>query len=179
MEILPELCFLAIEKIPMVVKDEITRGLCEFALTKEIPVWLVFAVTVFLDIHHILREKAERGFGELQRTARDWSGTLTRYFELSEGLVKPADWPKFNEVAFHAAQDQIDALVLQDPTYWARERDVRTRNTPEATEIDRFYLCCRHPVLCGLTTFTILLRKQDLSLTLVNAIGTGIFPAHV
>lgn len=178
MEILPEFCFLAKEKIPMVVKDEITRGLCELALTKDIPVWLVFAVTIFLDIHQILREKVESGFGELQLTAKEWTKTLTRYFELSEGLGKPASWPSSNEVAFHAAQTQIDAFVLQDPIYLVRDQYTRSWRTPQPMEIDRFYLCRRHPVLCGLTPFTILLHKQYLGLTLVNAMGTGIFPAH-
>jgi hypothetical protein len=55
MDVLPEFCFIAKYKIHIFAKDELTRGLCDMALTKEIPVWLTFATSVFLDIHHLVR----------------------------------------------------------------------------------------------------------------------------
>lgn len=39
------------------VHDEFTRGIEELDRTREVPMYLVFAAQVFLDIHHILRGK--------------------------------------------------------------------------------------------------------------------------
>lgn len=65
MELLPEFCFLAKYKIQLLDTDEFTRGLKKMALTKKIPVWLTFATTIFLDVHHILRETVTTAFTEL------------------------------------------------------------------------------------------------------------------
>lgn len=57
MEFLTDLVTLArgVPKYP--VLDEFTRGIQELDRTREIPMYLVFAAQIFLDIHHILRDK--------------------------------------------------------------------------------------------------------------------------
>jgi hypothetical protein len=58
-ELLPEFCFLAKYKIELFTTDELTRGLSKMALTKEIPIWLAFATTILLDIHHYARGRVD------------------------------------------------------------------------------------------------------------------------
>ena len=59
LEVLPEFSFVAKGKINLFATDELTRGLMNMVKSKEIPVWLTFATTIFLDIHHILRDRVE------------------------------------------------------------------------------------------------------------------------
>jgi hypothetical protein len=50
------------------VKDELGRSLRVMFKTKQVTLPLVFAATLFLDIHHILREEVSFGF-QRQTTA--------------------------------------------------------------------------------------------------------------
>jgi hypothetical protein len=47
--------------------DELIRGLCKMLSIKDIPVWLAFVTTVFLDIHHALKMQE---FGVALQTPR-------------------------------------------------------------------------------------------------------------
>ncbi|KUJ08859.1 uncharacterized protein LY89DRAFT_741693 [Mollisia scopiformis] len=114
LEILPEFCFLAKFDIAMLGQDEVTRGLRQFALTKAIPIWLVFAVEIFLNIHHILRETVDSGFQVLTLTATRFTQTLNRYFELSDGFTKPKSWPVQNEQLFHILKDLMGIQIFND-----------------------------------------------------------------
>jgi hypothetical protein len=140
MGILPEFCFISKCKIHMFATDELTRGLGNMALTKDIPVWLTFATTVFLDIHHILREKAGIGFVELQLNAKHAKATLGQYFELSRGLVKPDTWPKSNEMVLEHLAEEIDKFVLKDVVFPFKIAQYKSFNMPSPGESDNFYL---------------------------------------
>lgn len=61
MEILPEMLVLArwVQNYP--VHDEFIRGMQELDRNREIPMYLVFAVQIFLDINHILRGQVYSG----------------------------------------------------------------------------------------------------------------------
>ncbi|XMA12733.1 hypothetical protein WAI453_005524 [Rhynchosporium graminicola] len=179
MEILPEFCFISKRKIDMFARDELTRGLGQFAITKEIPVWLVFATTIFLDIHHILRGKVELGFTELQARTKMAKAQFDKYFELSRGLRKPDSWST-NELFFKQIRDQMSYCILNDAifphkteTYW----QVFGCAPAEATE--KFYLYKRHPILCGIQAFAVILEVQQLGIVLNNGMGTVVFPAHL
>jgi hypothetical protein len=117
MEILPEFCILAKHEIPLFVRDELTKGFCRMATTKELPVWLVFAATVFLDVHHILRDSVGTDFQELKATAGNFVTTLDHYLELSEGLAKPATWSKNNEQMIQRIRGEIELEIIQDAIF--------------------------------------------------------------
>ncbi|KAG4433195.1 hypothetical protein IFR05_011330 [Cadophora sp. M221] len=178
MELLPEFCFISKYKIHMFATDELTRGLGQMALTKDIPIWLVFATTIFLDIHHILREKIDLGFHELQTRAGVATSQLDRYFELSRGLLKTANWPMHNEKSFAQIHDEMNRFILNDVVLPFKESQYQSfrQAAPDASE--KFYLYKRHPVLCGIQAFAILLEIQQAGITLNTNIGTVIYPAH-
>lgn len=178
MEVLPEFCFISKFKIHMFATDELTRGLGNMALTKQIPVWLTFAVTIFLDIHHILRDKAGVGLPEMQVRGNYAKSTLEKYFELSKGLVKPTTWPKNNEKFFLQIKEEIDKFILKDVVFPFKAQQHRSFKLPAPGESEKFYLYTRHPVLCGIQSFAVLLELQQAGITLNNAVGTAIYPAH-
>ncbi|PYI35005.1 hypothetical protein BP00DRAFT_463023 [Aspergillus indologenus CBS 114.80] len=51
-------------------EDEITRGIRKMFDTHQIPLWLVFASQIFLDIHHCLEGDVVNGFADLTNTAK-------------------------------------------------------------------------------------------------------------
>lgn len=178
MELLPEFCFISKYNIHMFATDELTRGLGQMVLTKNIPIWLVFATAVFLDVHHILREKVELGFQELQARTSVAKSQLDRYFELSRGLRKPDTWPKDNEKVFEQISDEMSKFILTDVVFPFKATQYKSFRQPAPDESERFYLYKRHPILCGIQAFAVLLEIQQAGITLNNAVGTVIYPAH-
>ncbi|KAE9369320.1 hypothetical protein N431DRAFT_413162 [Stipitochalara longipes BDJ] len=178
MDILPEFCFIAKHKIHLFAKDELTKGLCRMVLTKDIPVWLTFATTVFLDIHHTLRDEVIVIPRTLLGTAVIATENINRYLELSGGLIKPATWPKKNEDALRAFVKEMDYCISNDPIFPLKEAHLRREKCPPPEPSEWFWLYKRHPVLCGVMQFTIMLATQQWGLMMVNAMGTAIFPAH-
>ena len=51
-------------------EDEFTRGLKDAFKTKKLPLWLIFAAQVYVDIRHQLREAVSRGVFDLQTVGR-------------------------------------------------------------------------------------------------------------
>jgi hypothetical protein len=72
LELLPEFCYPGRQFIAV---DELTRGLRLMCETKEIPMWLAFGSTAFLEIHHALRQHTNRCLSELMAVAGDASKT--------------------------------------------------------------------------------------------------------
>jgi hypothetical protein len=178
MELLPDFCFLERYKLHLVATDELTRGLCNMVSNQGIPVWLTFATTVFLDIHHTLRGDVWGNPIILRNVATCATQTLNQYFELSQGLMKPSTWPAMNEKALHLFAKEIDEYVLSDAILPHKKVLLRAENMPQPPETEKFYLYKRHPILCGITAFTIMLEMQQMGVIMVNAMGTAIFPAH-
>lgn len=80
-------------------QDELTKGLREMTETKKIPIWLSFATTVLLDIHHVFRSKVDYGFHSLQETGTLVKGAINRYLEFSKDIPHPVTYKKSNDVA--------------------------------------------------------------------------------
>jgi hypothetical protein len=178
MELLPEFAFLSRYKISLFAVDELTRGLIRMIETREIPTWLPFAVTVFLDIHHALRHNFNRCFRELQTIGRDAKKTLSRHLDFSQDLKDPHTWTKQNQnLLLHFAKE-LDEMVLKDYIFpnkveWYSRL---ARQTPG--EEERFYLYKHHPILCGITAFRITLEMQNVGVSLCSCWGTVTYPAH-
>lgn len=51
-------------------EDEFMRGMRAMFDTGKIPIWLVFATQIFLDIHHELRQDVERGYHDLYQSVQ-------------------------------------------------------------------------------------------------------------
>ncbi|KAG0647254.1 hypothetical protein D0Z07_7314 [Hyphodiscus hymeniophilus] len=178
LELLPEFAFLAKYKIDPFATDELTRGLSKMCLTKDIPVWLTFATTILLDIHHLAKDQADRAFDQLQAIAEKSKRTLVCYFEFSRGITNPSTWPRENERALQHLAETIDMHLLQDVILKLKEGNYTRLRLPYSVEVERFYLYKRQPILCGLLAFRLTLELQYTGLVLVQCWGTAIYPAH-
>lgn len=153
LELLPEFCFLSNNKIELFATDELTRGLSNMTVTKSIPVWLAFATTVLLDIHHLTKDKAHAASKQMQLIAGNGKSTLSWYFDFSRGTTSSSIWPKQNEqylklLAWHADNNLLDDIVL-----YPKQQHHAESGHPFSLDIERFYLYKRQPILCGLLAF--------------------------
>lgn len=97
-ELLPEFAFIQRFNISLFASDELARGLVKMIETKKVPIWLTFATTAFLDIHHMMRGAVGIAFDELQVVGQHVKTTLDRYFEFSDAIPAPKTWSKSNDV---------------------------------------------------------------------------------
>ncbi|RAH66344.1 uncharacterized protein BO66DRAFT_381538 [Aspergillus aculeatinus CBS 121060] len=95
-------------------EDEITRGIRKMFDTHQVPLWLVFACQIFLDIHHCLGGDVESGFEDLTNTAKSIQSSLELNQEFFAHL-RIVSWP-----------EQYDARIkrfLEFISAWARFQD--------------------------------------------------------
>src|SRR6202023_2450104 len=78
------------------VADELADGLRSMFTDKTVPIWLAYAMQIYLDIHHVLRADVIRGFSDLQASGAQATSTLTAYFSTSKTFE---NWPLHNEKA--------------------------------------------------------------------------------
>jgi hypothetical protein len=167
-ELLPEFCFIQRYNAPQFASDELTRGLIKMAQTKEIPIWLTFATTILLDIHHILRAKVDTAFKELQEIGRHAAQTLSRYQEFSRIIPSPTTWPKSNDDILRKLAKDVEECILKDMIFPIKDKQYKKKGAIYSEETERFYLYKRHPILCGILAFRTVLEMQHAGITLCN-----------
>jgi hypothetical protein len=89
-ESLPEFHVFTRVRNDLPVADELADGLRSMFADKTVPIWLAYAMQIFLDTDII------RGFSELQASGRQAASTLTAYFSTSKTFE---NWPLQNENA--------------------------------------------------------------------------------
>jgi hypothetical protein len=167
-ELLPEFSFMQIYNAPQFASDELTRGLIKMVETKEIPIWLAFATTIFLDIHHILRDKVDIAFNQLQEIGRHSTQTLSRYQEFSRNIPSPATWNKSNDDVLQKLAKGMEECILKDMIFPIKDKQYKKKGAIYSEETERFYLYKRHPILCGILAFRTVLEMQQTGINLCN-----------
>ncbi|KAE8354727.1 hypothetical protein BDV28DRAFT_130402 [Aspergillus coremiiformis] len=152
-------------------EDELTRGLRTAFRTHKIPLALVFATQVYLDIHHVLREDISRGYADLQTTAEMIDNSINLNFEHHASL-RVETWPRSNDLVFKQLQQDIDNWVKHDPLTMARKRLKRPPGDP-------FKLMRSHPLFCGLIAYHFKVIFQEVSVVFVNAWGAVMYIYHL
>ena len=168
MELLPEFAFIQRYRAPQFASDELTRGLIKMIETKKIPIWLTFATTVLLDIHHILRDKVDIAFKQLQEIGLRAFETLSRYQEFSKNIPAPSTWPMSNEKFLQELARDVENAILKDQIFPIKDKQYKKLNAIYSPETERFYLHKRHPILCGILAFRTLLEMNHAGKTLCN-----------
>ncbi|KAK3315578.1 hypothetical protein B0H66DRAFT_642774 [Apodospora peruviana] len=95
------------------VADEFIRKMKELDKTSEVPLYLVFAAQVFLDIHHIMRAATFNSFETVIRQIAVMDNELEQHLKFHENL-KIAHWPAGNDQAIRA-QRHLFEWVRSDP----------------------------------------------------------------
>ena len=167
-ELLPEFAFIQRHNVPQFASDELTRGLVKMVETKRIPIWLAFATTLLLDIHHILRDKADTAFQELQDIGNKAALSLRRYIEFSEHIPSPSTWSKSDAKQIDRLAEHIEQCILDDMIFPFKDKEYKKKMQAYSESQERFYLYKRQPVLCGILAFRTILETQYTGVTLCN-----------
>lgn len=96
------------------VEDEFLRGIKELDRTREVPMYLAFAAQIFLDIHHILREKVTTAQSTYFSPMELMHDNLRLHLEFHKNL-RINHWSKTNDLALLQLQSEIEVCYsLQD-----------------------------------------------------------------
>ncbi|KHJ34050.1 hypothetical protein EV44_g1939 [Erysiphe necator] len=128
-------------------EDEFTKGILGILSNKKVPIWLPFALRIFLDIDLLLRDQVEEVFIQLRLVSKQAFDQLARFHEISPlGKVK-------NTLAIESEKSILrmitgvrsDVIVENLPDFMARfQKDKQN-----------FLLLRCHPILSGFTAFHI------------------------
>jgi hypothetical protein len=174
LEMLPEFYFhcRTTKPNPPPVEDEFTRLLRSMFETKEVTLPLVFAATLFLDIHHMLRGEADYGFERLTDATHFVIGDIQEEIKFHED-IKMETWPKQNDDVMQRFVETIEFWVHKD-----QQREIAPRlnriNTPEP-----FHLYRKHPWSCGLWRYWALMQFHEFGIAFANAWGSVMSCAHL
>ncbi|KAI8933054.1 hypothetical protein NX059_009700 [Plenodomus lindquistii] len=170
MEMLPEFLIVGCQNTP--VDDELTRGLRTAFETKKIPLWLAFALQLYLDIHNCLRDRVDGAFAKLSKAASVARSSIKKSMEFRQEL-RSDNYPKENDAVMLALVKEIEMWIICDPHRAAAKRH-KSINIPEPYRFFR-----QHPWLCGLWKYRIQIKLHEISVTFANAWGAVLYCAHL
>ncbi|KAL1977948.1 hypothetical protein VTN31DRAFT_807 [Thermomyces dupontii] len=172
MEILTDFAYLCKAGPDMPAEEELTRGLREMFKTKQIPYWLLFAVQVFLDIHHELREDVDRGYEDLRNVAVTVNNSIENVaFKFHESL-RIENWPRQIDQILRRIMADIETFVLTDIVQEIKKKIRMPLGEP-------FRLQRWHPVFCGLWSYNFLARYQEAGVAFAGAWGSILYTYHL
>ncbi|KAI9927114.1 hypothetical protein AWENTII_010965 [Aspergillus wentii] len=152
-------------------QDEFISGLQVMFKTKKIPMWLVLAAQVFLDVNHEFRGDVDRAFNDLQNVAGKMEASILGSLRFTS-RVKIENWPRINDNAFRDVLARINEWVKNDPMQVAKSRLRRPLGEP-------FMIMKRHPTFTGLWVYTLKSLFQDIGITLANAYGSVLYTGYL
>lgn len=174
LDLLPDFCLVNTLGPPLPMMDELTRGLVDMVETRKIPIWLVLASQLYLDIHDAMFQHPlggiERAHKDLQRMGQYASKTLDSYTKFSANMSIDT-WPKQNDQVLQTIKSEVDAWINRDAYYPSKKRQYKAGNL-DVSLIQPYSLLSRQPLLCGLLLFRLNMLLQDTGITLVNAWGS-------
>ncbi|KAI9640150.1 hypothetical protein NHQ30_011387 [Ciborinia camelliae] len=180
-ELLPEFALIAKDDYLKGFRiDELTKGISKMCLSKNISVWLSFATTVLLDIHHSMRERVALGYRDMQIIAQRLKTTLDKHIKFSRNVTHPAGWCK-NEIEkrIEGLATKIEESIITDAILNTKRKRWMCSDGPELTPEENFYLYRHHPILSGFMAFYVTLNYQKAGLSYCNIMGTVTFPAQL
>ncbi|KAF1951625.1 hypothetical protein CC80DRAFT_528333 [Byssothecium circinans] len=169
--ILPDFFAFNLTSQSMPAKDELTRGLNIVFQTENVPLWVAFAATVFLDIHHILREQVEDGFSKLMDSVAVAKSNIEDNLDFQVNLRINA-WPQQNDKMVRYFLSEIKTYIEDDQQRTMAPR--LGRIVPEPHHLLRM-----HPWSCGLWKDYVQLKHREIGVTFVNAWGSVQHCAHL
>lgn len=172
MEVLTDFAYICKAGPDMPAEDELTRGLREMFKTKKIPYWLLFAVQVFLDIHHELREDVERGYDEFRNIAAAVKMSIDDVAFKFHRSLRIENWPRQNDQVLRQIAADVETFALTDIVQEIKKRIRMPLGEP-------FRLQRWHPVFCGLWAYNFLARHQEVGVAFAGAWGSILYTYHL
>ncbi|KAL8868404.1 MAG: hypothetical protein Q9174_005015, partial [Haloplaca sp. 1 TL-2023] len=156
-------------------EDNFIRGIRDMGPGKEIPLWVIFAGQCFLDTQHVLEADLDRGHKTLVSAAKTIKKSIELNLEFHKSL-RVVNWPKEMDAVLREVVKMIDSWVLKDLVADRFQKIKMQTGTPGG---EPYSMLRQYPLLCGLFTFAIKTRFQELSITFANAWGSIMYTAHL
>ena len=160
--------------------DEVTRALGEVHKTKKIPLWLVFAVQLVLDIKGVLRKDIQIGFSAMQTTGQCVKSVIQTHFRTARGLLwRKETWHSDNDNQILQLVGFVAAWVNADLMTKAIKRQCKQDLEECGVEPAPFWLLKNHPLLCGLMVYFMNISIRELGISVSNAYDSILSVGHL
>ena len=146
-------------------EDELTKGIRKLVSAKQIPIWLVLALQIQLDIHYMLLADTSRAHNELFNAGIRTVVILTKYLDFSRDM-QIVGWPKKNNEWLEHIISECQQSITSDFLGPARSLAYKQLGEDKG---GNFTLFKRHPILCGMMLFRLNLVMQDLGINVASA----------
>ena len=148
---------------PPFPEDELSRGLRMAVATKRLPLWLIFAAQIHLDIHHTLRKDVAAPFREVLDLANSIKASINANTQFHTALSLK-DWPESNNVLVEKFLESMEAFVFRARTIrWEQKLGYPARS------FEPRMLDTSHPLRCGLLAYGLRVKFQEIGLMYPNA----------
>ena len=174
MERLPVFCVLGQAKHELFALDELTKGLATLYRTKEIPLWLVFATQIFLDITHVLRGSIGEAYVQVKRTTIITKINTSR---IMDSLVHSVNWTKQNQEHTKELWDFAQDWIMTDDIDKLSEAFYSTSFSDYEREPYGFLRS--HPLLSGTIEISLRLALRETGIHLSMAWGSILYVGHL
>jgi hypothetical protein len=156
-------------------QDELTSGTIEMIEMKNVPIWLVLAYQVHLDVHQILHLKLGNGQKHLFKTGIRATINLQQYLGAAQS-ANISNWSPIDDAVL-GVKGHADEWIKAD--FLGPRRQSMLVNMGRNPNLSPpFCLLRQHPILCdGIIMHTDLLM-QNRSIGVVNALGAVQSVAH-
>ena len=145
-------------------EDELTLVVRTVFKTREVTISAAFALQLFLDIHHTLRDKADSAFRRLSDVASFARKNIKETLRFHDGL-QTRKWSSQDEQKMTSFSDCIFEYILSDPHRVACNKLRRELIRPP------YYFLRNHPWACGLWKFYIQAQLHTIGLSLIGTRG--------
>ncbi|KAF3935327.1 hypothetical protein ABW19_dt0207705 [Dactylella cylindrospora] len=140
----------------------------------KIPLWVVFAVQLILDIHHELRHRAVKPFSDLQRTANEAKQIISRsreYHNTGDGV---RIWDDRVDKDMQSALKILDRITEHDELY-----ETYRHHYPRRPPITKFRYLRISPLRCGMLTLYVKTIIQQHYADVLNNCGSIMYTMHL
>lgn len=162
-------------------EDELQRGIVEMLESRKIPIWLIFACQVFLDIRYILEADVDRAHHELIATGVRIRRGLNYLKEIAADVVDCGgaqdDYAEdYAHLAFEVQEWCENDFIGSSIRNKHHDDGVGTQSGITA---EPFFFLKRNPIYCGLLAFRFNLKMQDIGMMVTNQTHYAVTAAHL
>jgi hypothetical protein len=148
------------------------------------PIWLVYALQTYVDIHHILKNDVGRGLEDMRMTAMRYITSLPGHMDLLSTSLEHWDADRdnkgFNDLTMFIMRWVYEDFIGDTRARMIRHRgSVRQRIEEGKKKPPRFQYFIGHPLFCGLISASITLALQKHSIALCDAWSAIMSVAHL
>lgn len=154
-----------------IVDDELYRGFVDARASRVLPIWLVFACQLYVDIHTTMEQLVDCGSAELISVGQRLLYTL-------DALEESSNVPQGAQATLkmHQTRKEIAEWCEYD---FDTPRSDESYVENEHIWAEPFLLLRRQPVFCGLLIFRFSFTMLDIGLKTMNGWGAALAAAHV